>query len=188
MTRTIHIIRHGEGYHNVSDENKGIRDPKLTDKGEEQCKHVRETFPHHDKLVRLMASPLTRTFQTCILSFRTSEVAKRCEPTGVVGFPSWQEVSDLPYDTGLPPSEIKERFDGAVDLSNVPEDWFKKNTNKDWEEQEQQLFARGRIARSMLLKSLQDLPEDAHVGLASHGTFLHFATNDFSGLEPGMSE
>lgn len=70
MPPTLHLVRHAEGYHNVAYHGESIHDPFLTDHGVEQCKELRDTFPYHDLVDLLMASPMKRAIQTCKLSFQ----------------------------------------------------------------------------------------------------------------------
>ena len=58
MPPLLHIMRHGQGYHNISDNGHDIRDPDLTDQGREQCRATRDKFQRHDQVIFL--SFLTR--------------------------------------------------------------------------------------------------------------------------------
>lgn len=54
-------MRHGQGFHNISDNGHDIRDPELTDKGREQCRERREAFERHDKVKFPPSSDFLRT-------------------------------------------------------------------------------------------------------------------------------
>lgn len=68
MKKNIYWIRHAESLSNTSELNSQIEDPKITQKGIEECKQLREKIFSDglDKRVDLIVvSPLTRTLQTC---------------------------------------------------------------------------------------------------------------------------
>jgi broad specificity phosphatase PhoE len=88
-TKTIHFIRHAEGYHNDINRQYGddtpvtyttpdawqYQDAKLTPKGIQQCVHVRQTMIHgviHPELI--VVSPFTRTLQTAHLLFSSHRI------------------------------------------------------------------------------------------------------------------
>jgi broad specificity phosphatase PhoE len=88
-TKTIHFIRHAEGYHNEVNRQYGddtpvtyttpnawhYQDAKLTKTGIEQCVHVRKTMIHgmiHPELI--VVSPFTRTLQTAHIMFSCHRV------------------------------------------------------------------------------------------------------------------
>ena len=61
MPTTVHIVRHAQGYHNLSNANQLLPDPELTPLGEEQCAHLRRSFDRHDKITRTTPDPLFPT-------------------------------------------------------------------------------------------------------------------------------
>lgn len=70
--KTIHIVRHAQGTHNVKKEYKDIQhlDARLTDYGKEQCHSLSKTsstLVSKDAVV--VSSPLTRCVQTSLHSF-----------------------------------------------------------------------------------------------------------------------
>jgi broad specificity phosphatase PhoE len=70
--KTVHIVRHAQGTHNVKKEYKDIRnmDARLTDFGKEQCAALSSKAPtlvSQDAVV--VCSPLTRCIQTSLHSF-----------------------------------------------------------------------------------------------------------------------
>lgn len=74
-----------------------IRDPSLTQLGTKECLTLKNTFPHHDDVDIVMASPMKRTIQTAILSFGPS-LSKSDVPFLLV--PHAQEISAFPCDVG----------------------------------------------------------------------------------------
>lgn len=112
----IHLVRHAQGYHNLSVENYQIPDPDLTPLGEEQCAKLRKNFPYHDNITYLVASPMRRTLRTCLLSFAPAiEKGKK-----VIALPELQEVSTAPCDIGTDAKVLAEQFkDEPVDFSLV---------------------------------------------------------------------
>ncbi|KAL2034281.1 hypothetical protein VTO58DRAFT_104995 [Aureobasidium pullulans] len=54
MPPILHLVRHGEGFHNTAWHGEGICDPLLTPHGKSQCADVCKSFPYHDKLELLM--------------------------------------------------------------------------------------------------------------------------------------
>ena len=65
----LHLVRHAQGYHNLSAANHTLPDPDLTPLGKEQCAALRRAFPLHDKVTYLVASPMRRTLYTCLYAF-----------------------------------------------------------------------------------------------------------------------
>jgi len=179
----IHLVRHAQGFHNISKENETIHDPDLTPFGEEQCAALRKNFPYHDKVTHLVASPMRRTLRTCLLGFAPEvEAGKK-----VVALPEVQELSPLPCDIGSDPSVLARDFDASkVDLSLVKEGWNDKSAGSPWEPTIKGLENRARKAR-VWLRDLAAQSKDAdevHIVVVSHGGFIHFFTEDWDGMNP----
>lgn len=105
MAKTIiHLVRHAQvsapsskcrnaclvnhipkGYHNLSVANQGLRDPRLTPLGEQQCAGLRASFPHHHRITHLVASPMRRTLYTCLLGFAADPPRPPRRPHAPVG-------------------------------------------------------------------------------------------------------
>lgn len=97
-------------------------DPLLTDLGHEQCTKLRESFPFHDKIDLVTASPLRRTIYTALESFEP--VFKARPDMKLIAIPDTQEASDFPCDTGSSPQVLREEFASKpVDLGLLHEDW-----------------------------------------------------------------
>ncbi|RKU49108.1 hypothetical protein DL546_006711 [Coniochaeta pulveracea] len=179
----IHLVRHAQGYHNLSVENYQIPDPDLTPLGEEQCAKLRKNFPYHDNITYLVASPMRRTLRTCLLSFAPAiEKGKK-----VIALPELQEVSTAPCDIGTDAKVLAEQFkDEPVDFSLVKEGWNKKDRSSPWAPEVSKLEARAKAARVWLrdLASKAESDGDVHIVVTSHGGYIHFFTNDWDGMNP----
>lgn len=178
MVPTIHLVRHAQGFHNLSIENEQMQDPDLTPLGEEQCAALRKEFPHHDKLTKLFASPMRRTVYTCLHAFGTDELKP------IVTFPVFQEVSANPCDIGSPVAKVQSEFEGIADYSNVEESWTDKGPDSEYEPTLEKLTARGLKARKLLRDRASG---DEHIVVVSHGGFLHFLTDDWYGVPEGRA-
>jgi broad specificity phosphatase PhoE len=173
MAPTIHLVRHAQGFHNLSIENEQLQDPDLTPLGEEQCAALRKEFPYHDKLTKLFASPMRRTVYTCLHAFGTDELKP------IVTFPEFQEVSANPCDIGSPVAKVKAEFEGIADYSNVEDSWTDKGPGSEYEPTLEKTTARGLKARKILRDRVSG---DEHIVVVSHGGFLHFLTDDWYGV------
>lgn len=163
MAPTIHLVRHAQGFHNLSIENESMQDPDLTPLGEEQCAALRKEFPHHDKLTKLFASPMRRTVYTCLHAFGTEDLKP------IIAMPVFQEVSANPCDTGSAVAKVQAEFEGIADYSRVEDSWTDKGPDSEYEPTVEKLTARGQKAR----RALRDLVSgDEHIVVVSHGGFL----------------
>ncbi|KAG6361386.1 hypothetical protein INS49_009613 [Diaporthe citri] len=185
MTITVHLVRHAQGFHNLNVPNQQIPDPYLTATGKEQCAALRASFPHHDRLTHLVASPMRRTLQTCEQSFRPAVEAG----LKVVAQPLVQEVSTLPCDTGSEPEVLAAEFGAWADLSGVPKGWNDKTSaGSPWAPRIEALEGRARIARVWLRDlgrkwKAEGRGDTADIVVTTHGGFLHFLTQDWDGLD-----
>ena len=159
MPPIIHAVRHAQGWHNLSHGNYGLHDPELTPEGQAQCKTLCKNFPHHQKIDLLVASPMRRTLQTCLLGF-SPEVDRGLQ---IIALPEAQETSDLPCDTGTDVEKLREEFAGKpVDWALVKEGWNSKEGQ--WAADDVALVERARLTR----RWLKARPEKEIV-LVSHG-------------------
>lgn len=179
----LHLVRHAQGFHNVSLTNLVIPDPLLTDLGKEQCATLAGSFPYRSKITHLVSSPLRRTLYTTLLSFPTAVAAGH----KIIALPELQETSSLPCDTGSYPNLLIKEFgkDGKVDLSRVTEGW---NSNDGrWLASSSAIEKRALEARIFLrdlgTSSTEKSEEDIHIVVVTHGGFLHYFTEDWEGNE-----
>ena len=186
MTVTIHLVRHAQGFHNLNLTNQQIPDPYLTPTGKEQCAALRASFPYHDRLTHLVASPMRRTLQTCEQSFRPAVDAKGLK---VVAQPLVQEVSTLPCDVGSEPEVLAAEFKEWADISAVPKGWNDKTSpGSPWAPKVDALEERAKKAR-VWLRDLgrkwvaEGKGESADIVVTTHGGFLHFLTQDWDGMD-----
>ncbi|KAJ0168279.1 putative phosphatase SPAC5H10.03 [Colletotrichum tanaceti] len=183
MPVQVHLVRHAQGFHNLSLENEAIRDPLLTDLGKQQCAALRAAFPHHARLTHLVASPLRRTLHTCLLGFASDAAAPVGKSLRVLALPEVQEVSDAPCDTGSAVADIEAEFAHRVDFGRVPADWTDKSSPESrWEPTLEKLEKRSAEARRVLREIVGDVRGDDHVVVVTHGGILHFLTNDWYGI------
>ncbi|KAI3393032.1 hypothetical protein diail_4808 [Diaporthe ilicicola] len=184
MTITIHLVRHAQGFHNLTLINQQIPDPYLTPTGSEQCAALRASFPHHDRITHLVASPMRRTLQTCQQSFRPAvDSGKK-----VLAQPLVQEVSTLPCDTGSEPEVLAAEFGAWADLAIVEKGWNNKAPGSPWAPRVEALEARARAARVWLRELgrrwvAEGNGDSADIVVTTHGGFLHFLTQDWDGMD-----
>ncbi|KAK4105265.1 phosphoglycerate mutase-like protein [Parathielavia hyrcaniae] len=196
----IHLVRHAQGWHNLSKENEAMRDPDLTPFGRDQCAQLARSFPHHDRVTHLVASPMRRTLYTCLLSFEP--VLNNNKERKVVALPDVQEISPLPCDTGSPVEALAAEFSGggggagAVDLGLLTPEWNDKSDGSVYAPRMDRLEARARRARAWLRELGREFIAasqegrgggvDAHIVVVTHGGFLHFLTQDWDGMNPAQ--
>ncbi|KAI9691121.1 MAG: hypothetical protein M1822_008741 [Bathelium mastoideum] len=181
--KQIHLVRHAQGYHNLSTANHALRDPVLTPLGEVQCHNLALTFPHPAPTTRrtlVVASPLKRTLSTALLSFASLLPPERPGAAAILALPDLQETSDLPCDTGSPAAELARTYRGRpVDLSLVEREgdaWCRKEGR--WGPGAEAIRARARAVREWLWGRSEEV-----VVAVTHGGLLHYLTEDMVGLE-----
>ncbi|MCJ1386269.1 hypothetical protein MMC17_009395 [Xylographa soralifera] len=172
--KLIHLVRHAQGFHNLSYKKHSIRDPLLTPKGRTQCGNVSATFPaaQQSSIKLLAASPMRRTIYTALYSF--PDLLKR--GLQIVALPEVQETGAVPCDIGSDPEVLEKEFETLpVDLSLVHEGWNSKTgcwAINAGAVQKRALFVR---------RWLRDREEDV-ICLISHGGFLHYLNEDWDGF------
>ncbi|KAK2589375.1 hypothetical protein QQS21_012949 [Conoideocrella luteorostrata] len=180
MAPTIHLVRHAQGFHNLSVENESIRDPDLTALGEQQCADLRASFPAHAKLTKLVASPLRRTIYTCDLVFGGGSGSGSKNLYPIVLMDNLQEVSDSPCDTGSSKDKLVSEFGSRIDVQRVRDGWMEKSEGTVFEPTMAALTARAKEARRELKRIAEEA--DGDIAVVSHGGFLHFLTDDWEGV------
>ncbi|RSL67899.1 hypothetical protein CEP53_002796 [Fusarium sp. AF-6] len=117
---TIHILRHGQGRHNVQ-RGYPYRDPPLTEVGCEQAKAVRRALSVKPDLI--LVSPMTRTIQTMNIVFghlfNDSSGNKKVE---VQVWPELREAHDAICNKGISRAELAAKFP-HLDFSACRRQW-----------------------------------------------------------------
>lgn len=146
----------------------------MTQFGKEQCRKLSLTFPHHERIDLIVASPLRRTIFTALLSF-----PKELENgLSVIALSEAQETSASPCDTGSDVEALQEEFaDQPVDLDLVTSGWHTKEGK--WAPDEASIAIRAKEVR----RWLRARPEKEIV-LVTHGGFLHYLTEDWTDHDP----
>lgn len=186
MPITIHLVRHAQGFHNLTFINQQIPDPYLTPLGHEQCAQLCATFPHHDRLTHLVASPLRRTLVTCYESFQPAATGKfGGSPKKVLAQPLLQEVSHFPCDTGSEPEVLRAEYGAWADFDLVGKGWNDKTSpGSKWAPSVEALEERAREARVWVRElARKSGTGDAEIAVVTHGGFLHFLTADWDGMD-----
>ena len=180
MPPIIHLIRHAQGYHNLTLANHTLHDPLLTPLGISQCEALASSFPFTDRIDLIVASPLKRTIYTALHTF--ASLLAQNPHMRVVALPEIQETSDLPCDTGSDIEELRREFKGKpVDLSLVTEGWNSKKG--PWAPEADEINERGRQARVWLRER-----KGSNIAVVTHGGFLHYFTEDWTGCEKFVGE
>lgn len=68
MPPLLHVMRHGQGFHSAEVNKEGhlIRDPRLTDKGKEQCRQRCQAFTRQDKVRTIYQILRALSLKNCI--------------------------------------------------------------------------------------------------------------------------
>jgi len=170
--KVVHVIRHGEAQHNVSEAYFAKRDTRLTPRGKRQARALRRLFPALNPQV-VITSPILRAMQTA------RAMAPSSTPTVVV--PDAREriscsshLCDLP---AAPKRFRRSKQFGAMDWSLVARG---VGTGKyEREIVDTDLASWGNIKRRgrELTRFLLDRPEES-LAVVSHGGFLMRLTGD----------
>ncbi|KAF2257847.1 phosphoglycerate mutase-like protein [Lojkania enalia] len=193
MPPLLYLVRHAEGQHNVNVRNAvHIMDATLTENGKTQCRQLQESFAYHDTIDLVLSSPLRRAIQTTVLSFGPA-LSRQDVPYLVI--PKAQEVSGLTCDIGHSKQELNEKlpelFAGETlqfDLSKINFDAVEEGWNSKaccdfgsgyWAPYKSKVTQRAADLRSWLFQRAE-----AHILLVTHGAFLHYLTEDWTGDDP----
>ena len=172
MAPTVHLIRHAEGFHNLGHANQQLPDPLLTPTGVAQCYKLGEDFPYTKQIDLVVASPLKRAIYTALYAF---DVVLREKDLQILALPEVQETSDLPCDTGSSVNELQQEFRGKpVDLNYLSQTWNRKDGK--WSAVREKIIERAKDVREWLQSRKED-----HIVVVTHGGFLHYLTEDWSG-------
>lgn len=184
MTPQVSLVRHAQGLHNLCEANNSLRDPALTPLGKEQCELLHRRFSGHETITHLLASPLRRTLETCILSFSTAVRAG----IKITALPDAQEISGLMCDIGTERSQLEAEFGEKVDFSLVLDNWNDKSELSRFAPTATKLERRARDVRLWIQDIAKQEGEDAHIVLVSHGGILHFITQEWDDIKPGRGK
>lgn len=171
MAPTITLIRHAQGYHNLF-EDWTIFDPKLTELGNQQCEDVRHDYPHHNKVTHIFASPLFRTIETALYSFKPA-IDRGIQ---IVMMPEVQECDNDKCNRGHSPDEIKKKFRDVVNVDNLSPGWYDKSSGSPYEPTGDKLRKRALNARKMIRDVVITTGDDACIVVVTHGQFLRYLT------------
>jgi len=167
------LIRHAQGFHNLCEANHQLRDPRLTELGEQQCRDLSQKISNLSSIDLIVASPIKRTLYTALFTF--ASLLKQRPEMRIIALPDLQETSALPCDTGSDLAELVEEFkDQPVDLSLLFDGWNEKST-APYAPVPSLILARARTARQWLAKR-----EEKEIAVVTHGGFLHFLTGDWT--------
>ncbi|KAI1503346.1 histidine phosphatase superfamily [Biscogniauxia marginata] len=177
MAPTIHIMRHAEGWHNIG--MTDTRDPTLTPHGRLQCAVFNTSFPLMNEVTHLVASPMRRTIDTCILSFTPAS-----DRLKIILLSELQEAGNRRSSEGSSIGRIQLRYGARVDTSLIDQYWLIKNKYTKWDTTVPKVEARAREARVFLRKLAAEAGDDnAHIVVVTHSVFAHWLTEDFAGTE-----
>lgn len=167
MTPKIHLVRHGQGFHQFEPlhEHRQIPDPTLTELGVERCKNFNKEFPQDVHIDLVCASPMQRTILTAKHCFQ--DVIPKT-PTGkILLLPLAQEATTEPCDTGSSPEAIKQNFGDLIDASMLRANWTSKEGV--YAATPEALVSRARQLR----RWLRARPENEIV-VVGHGAFFNY--------------
>ncbi|KAI0192578.1 phosphoglycerate mutase [Xylaria flabelliformis] len=177
MAPVIDVIRHAESTHNTT-LNTYLRDPDLTTEGKSQAFRFGRSYGFMGRISHVVSSPMRRAIRTSLIAFEDVLL----EGKKVILLPELQETGVRPSDIGQPPAELEIAFRPFVDIGLLERDWYQKGQGSKYIPDLALVEARAREARVFLRELAQSGPDDAHIVVVSHGGFLHFLTEDFSGL------
>jgi broad specificity phosphatase PhoE len=110
-----------------------IRDPGLTPLGKKQCLTLRTSFPYHDDIDIVLASPMKRTIETALIGFAPA-LAK--PDVSFLLVPHAQEISAYPCDVGSERGDLEGKLEAALaeagftknrlDFTNLEPQWTVK--------------------------------------------------------------
>ena len=186
----LHLIRHGQGLHNVPPGHYDLPDPLLTPQGEAECLALRSRFfgsSTSPKISLVETSPMSRAIQSAYIIFQPL-----LEPTSTVPFiavPDAQEGSTDPCDIGADPDVLAQtcaEHNWPLDLSLVKTGWNDKITpGARYSASSRAIFQRARDLRLFLRDCARSLAakgeEDVQIALVAHGGFMHYLTGDWEG-------
>lgn len=127
MPPTVHLVRHGQGYHQLDDlqQHRQKYDPLLTHYGLQCCERFNENFPEYVTIDLVCASPMRRTILTAQHCFRDLIPGT---PSGrILLLPLAQETTAEPCDVGSDIEMLEDQFRPLVDTRLMSADWMVKD-------------------------------------------------------------
>lgn len=181
MAPVITLVRHAQGFHNLTKDYETYVDAMLTPLGKNQCLTVHNTFPHHNKVSHILVSPLRRTIETGYYCFKP--VLDR--GVKLIAIPEVVENDARNCNIGHSPQEIiawaKVEFNGDFldeqSFRQLEPYWYEKTTGL-YEHTEEKLKLRASVARDILRKVASTAGEDAHIIVVSHSQFLPYLVGE----------
>ena len=76
MFKTLIFIRHGEAENNIRPSDPNLRDPNLTQRGRQQCKHLMQYFGSLISIQCILSSSMNRCIQTAAIGIYKKERMK----------------------------------------------------------------------------------------------------------------
>jgi broad specificity phosphatase PhoE len=139
MTGKVHIVRHGQGWHNLlleadpNSEDFRLHDAELTTSGVLQSVTINKTFPHMKNIGVVLTSPLRRSIQTALLAFsniiheRFYSPGEGGIPDGVdlVVNPKLEEIDNDIWNSGSTAEDLRFEFP-KLDFHLLTSEWPKK--------------------------------------------------------------
>ncbi|CAJ2511152.1 Uu.00g067770.m01.CDS01 [Anthostomella pinea] len=178
MAPIIDIIRHAESWEDKHPGTCSMRGPSLTDAGEQQCYKLRRSYPHANKVTHLISSPMWRCVRTAVNAFE--KVLNNGHKAILLG--ELQETGWHDCDTGSPVKALQNEFTCRVDVSGLDKHWWWKVQGSQWEPDVALVEERARQARWEIRRLVCMAGDDARIVVITYGRFVHFLTQDFSGL------
>ena len=185
MAPVIYLVRHAESAHNVS-KDFSHRDPPLTPLGQKQASALTSSFPGHETIAVVLASPLTRTLETTLAAFGPSLGKEFVGELGITGGarlvldPDLQERSAEPCDTGSDRAALEKVFPN-LDFSVLGEGWYAKEGR--YTADDTAVSARAEAVRQKLFDLVKELEESGsgdrqNLVVVTHGVFMKFLSGD----------
>lgn len=167
MTPRIHLVRHGQGFHQLEplQEHRQIHDPSLTELGVRRCDGFNKHFPDYIHIDLVCASPMRRTIQTAMHCFH--DRIPQTPTQQIFLLPLAQENTAEPCDVGSDTASIMREFGDLVDTTRVEAGWNSKQGV--YAPTPEALVARARQLRLWL----RDRPE-REIVVVGHGAFWDY--------------
>ncbi|TGO60654.1 hypothetical protein BELL_1195g00030 [Botrytis elliptica] len=122
----FHFMRHGQAYSNVGELEirRLLRDPKLTFDGIRQCESVRTVLNSNRNIKQIYCSPMTRTIETAMITFRHVMKFSLDKPANQIqAWDALREWGSSPCHTGTSLAKLQEMFGHQIDFSFIKPEW-----------------------------------------------------------------